>query len=266
MGGQRAGAARWRVAATTAVLAMASTGCGYLLYPAPRPARMPHVDGGHVEVMVDREGRTVMALYLPAPSPSAPTVVLFHGNGQQLADVAPLAGWLHHAGLGAYVPEYPGYGLTPEPSSEEASLYASAQRALDHLHGELQVPPAQTHLLGQSLGCGVATEMAARGHGARLALLSPYTRITAVADRFVPVLPASWLTSDRYDIEGRAPRIGLPVLLIHGTRDEIIPPDMTRTLAGRFPKAEVRWIDGAGHNNLFDDPATLASLLAFFKG
>jgi pimeloyl-ACP methyl ester carboxylesterase len=95
-------------------------------------------------------------------------------------------------------------------------------------------------------------------------LLSAYTSLPAVAERgLVRLFPVRLLMRDRFDSAARAPRIGQPVLLLHGNRDEVIPFDLGRALAGRFPRARFVEVDGAHHNDLWERPPTLAEYVAF---
>jgi hypothetical protein len=210
------------------------------------------------------EGSTVYVLHVPAP-PGAPTVVHFHGNGDQLADQVVVARRFQEAGLGFYVMEYPGYGLAADRGPSEQRIYAAAETALAHLHTALGVPREHTVLQGQSLGSGVAVEMARRGLGARLVLLTPYTSIADMGARMFPFLPARLLARDRFDSASKAPSLTLPVLIVHGTRDEVIPVDMGQTLGRLFPHATVRLVEGATHNDVFYAPGVLPELVRFAR-
>ncbi|QRK06437.1 hypothetical protein JQX13_41095 [Archangium violaceum] len=84
-----------------------------ILFPVPPGAREPQMPGATLLRIPGREGSTVYVLHIPAP-PGAPTVVHFHGNGDQLADQIPVAWRFKEAGLGFYVMEYPGYGLAAD--------------------------------------------------------------------------------------------------------------------------------------------------------
>jgi hypothetical protein len=218
-----------------------------VVFPAPTQVLYPLLPGGRV-VQQGEGARAFVALYRPAPE-GHPTVVWFHGNGQQIGDLPALLHALSAERLGLYAIEYPGYGLLEGSPSEELA-YTSAEAALHWLHGPLETPPSRVTLVGQSLGSGVATEMALRGHGSRLALLSPFTSLHDVADSFAGRL-GSWLMPDRFDNASKAPKVAVPALLIHGTEDRLIPGWMSTELARRFPESTVYWARGAGHNDLF---------------
>jgi uncharacterized protein len=237
-----------------------------LVFPVPPGAHEPSLPGATLLRIPGPEGSTVFALHLPAPD-GAPTVVHFHGNGEQLADQQWLAQRYQEAGLGFYAVEYPGYGLAAAAGQgpSEKGIYAAAETALEHLHGPLGVPRERTVLQGQSLGSGVAVEMAKRGHGVRLVLLTPYTSIVEVGARIFPWLPASLLVRDPFDSAAKAPGLELPVLIVHGTRDEVIPVDMGQTLGTLFPNATMRILEGKHHNDVLDQRATLQELMRFAR-
>ena len=111
--------------------------------------------------------------------------------------------------------------------------------------------PNRIALFGESLGTGVAVEMAARGHGSSVVLVTPYTSIPEVASRFVFGLPVRLLMRERFDSLAKAPRVAVPALLLHGTDDEVVPYAMSVKLATTFPHARLVTVAGGHHNDLF---------------
>jgi uncharacterized protein len=237
-----------------------------LMYPAPSGATTePNATGLVLERIASEHG-TVFALHARAPE-GAPTLVFFHGNGEDLTDLPELVKAFAVARVGCYAVEYPGYGLMRTQAPSEAALYAAAQAALDHLRAALGVPVASTVLVGQSLGSGVAAEMARRGLGARLVLLSPFTSMTDMAARIAPILPARLLIRDRYDTRSNAPAIALPALVIHGTDDEVVPFAMGQRVAELLPNGRLRTVPGARHNDLFARaPELIVEIAGFARG
>jgi uncharacterized protein len=236
-----------------------------LIYPAPVHPIEPRAPGADLLRIAGPSGVSFIALHAPAP-PGAPTVVHFHGNGEDLADQASLVGALQSAGLGAYAVEYPGYGLAAGALLDEPSVYATAEASLRHLV-DLGVPRESIVLQGQSLGTGVAVEMARRGYGSRLVLISPYTSMVDMARRVAPFLPVRWLLRDRYETEKKAALVALPALVIHGTADEVIPYRMGERIAEVLPKSELVSVPDGGHNDLFtsDRVDVLATIVAFAR-
>ena len=209
-----------------------------MIFPAPRQGREP----AYPENLVRTRDATF--LYFQG----AKVVAYFHGNGEDLADSVPMVSLLRSLGMGVLAVEYPGYGVAGGTPSEQGA-YAAAQSALDWLRAESGVDAGRVVLLGQSLGSGVATEMAKRGLGARMVLVSPFTSVADMARRMVPFFPASWVRH-KFDTQSKAAAIGLPVLIVHGTEDEVVPFAMGEKLARSFPRAQLVPIPGGQHNDL----------------
>jgi alpha-beta hydrolase superfamily lysophospholipase len=257
----------WALGAYAAIVLLAWLGQRRLLYPAPARSAPPELGGATLERIQEPGRRTVYALHLPAPA-GAPTLVHFHGNGEDLSDQVWLARELGRRGLGVFAVEYPGYGLAKdEAGPSEARIYEDSERAIARLRA-LGVPRDRTVLCGQSLGTGVAAEMARRGHGVRLLLITPYTSISDLAARALPFLPARWLVQDRFDTEAKAPELRLPVLVVHGDEDEVIPVEMGRRLSEVLPDARLLRIPGGRHNDLFalHRDTLLREIAAFSRG
>lgn len=166
-----------------------------LLFPVPEVAHRPNWKGATLHEIPSGMG-TVFALHRAGPAGSA-TVVHFHGNAEQLADTVAHGAELNARGLGFNAIEFPGYGLAHDGAPSEASLWAAAESALSYLENHLKVSREQIVLEGRSLGTGVSTEMARRGWGARLVLISPYTSIPDMAAQAFGFLPAvGWCSID----------------------------------------------------------------------
>lgn len=250
-----------------------------LIYPAPPvPSSTAKWMQAHPEAygraqlhVIEGEGATVnrrtYALYVRARE-GRPSVVHFHGNGEDILSAQPLLEAFAERGLGFMAVEYPGYGPLIDQTPNEADIYAHAQAALVYLQRRLGVAHDRTVLQGQSLGCAVALEMAARGFGSRVALIAPFTDLAAVAARSAPFLPVRLLLRDRYENLSKAPRISQPALVVHGTRDAIVPVAMGRRLADALPNSQLRLIEERGHNDLFANGVNeaLQILLEFALG
>ncbi|MFO0604366.1 MAG: alpha/beta hydrolase [Polyangiales bacterium] len=234
-----------------------------ILFPAPPPRALQARAGTLVEGR-SPQGRRVAALWSPRPGRDERTwtAAYFHGNGMQLADCAELAPTLHAENFDLFAVEYPGYGPLAGDAPGEAAIVDAADGAMALLRERLGVPPSRTLLLGQSLGTGVAVQLAARGAGARVVLLTPYRSITAMAGELFPWLPVGLLVRDRFDSEALAPSITLPVRVVHGTADEVIPFAHGEALAKRFPRGEFVRVEGGHHNDLWSDhPAVISAAL-----
>eukprot|EP00927_Polykrikos_kofoidii_P025529 TRINITY_DN22915_c0_g5_i1.p1 TRINITY_DN22915_c0_g5~~TRINITY_DN22915_c0_g5_i1.p1 ORF type:complete len:457 (-),score=50.59 TRINITY_DN22915_c0_g5_i1:86-1456(-) len=210
------------------------------------------------------------AVFFEPPTPKAPVLVYFHGNADELGNGAAFLGnyFRKKHGLGLYGIEYPGYGLARPGSPTEQSINAAAEAMLRHLIDVIGVPESRIVLFGQSIGCGVAVEMARRGHGSRLVLIAPFTSLPDMAGTFYPFLKpllkvTPWLVLDRFDNKAKAPDVALPTLVIHGKEDEIVPFWMGQTVADKIPGARLLAVQGMGHNDAFNDDWVLANIASF---
>ena len=175
---------------------------------------------------------TVAAVHFAPKDPDLPTLVYFHGNADQIGWGAAYIGMqvAERFGFGFFGVEYPGYGASRGLEATEESLYLGAEQLLYHLTSPwgLNVSESQTVLFGQSIGCAVAIEMASRGFGQRLVLLAPFESILQMAGAAFPLFKPGlrlcpWLVRDRFDNVAKARRLALPALVLHGSRDEVVP-------------------------------------------
>lgn len=196
------------------------------------------------------DGEELISWYSPAPAGRA-TIVLFHGNGGNIAYRAYKARALIDAGYGILLAGYRGYGgSTGSPS--EAGLMRDGEAALAFL-GQRGASGANLILYGESLGTGVAVALAG-GHEVRALILeSPYTSIADVAASAYRIFPARYLVKDRFPSIDRIGAIAVPLLVIHGKDDRVVPVRFGIELfeAAGGPK-EIRLIEGAGHNDVFE--------------
>ncbi len=212
--------------------------------------------------LVARDGVAVHALELPAP-PGARTIVHFHNNRETAASRVDIARALRARGFGVLLVEYRGYGASRGAAPSEEGLYFDAECALDML-AKRGVGPERVVLWGTSLGTGVAAEMARRGRGARLVLVTPYTSIPGLVTNAVPLLPAGLLVPDHFDTLAKSDDIHVPTLVIHGDADEIVPFWMGERVARAIRGARLVRIAGAHHGDLFarDGDHVLAEIIA----
>lgn len=202
------------------------------------------------------DGLELKAWYAPATSKPF-TFVFFHGNGDCLATASETADPYITAGYGFLVAEYRGYsGLPGKPT--EAGLDADGRAAIDALIAR-GVKSESIILFGHSLGTGVAVQMAEEFYVGGVVLLAPYTSIPEIAQIRYPYLPAKLLARDRFENEKKIRNIHVPVLIVNGTEDQIIPPSQGRHLydLANEPK-EFHSIPGRGHNDAFGELAPIA--------
>ncbi|MBX3187737.1 MAG: alpha/beta fold hydrolase [Labilithrix sp.] len=224
--------------------------------PGDEPAKAP--EGATLLTLQAADGVPVHALELAAPKATR-TVVHFHGNAEIADDNMTLARELVRRGFDVVLVEYRGYGRSRGVSPTEEGVYLDAAAVLDAL-GARGVGADRIVLWGQSLGSGVATEMAHRGRGARLVLVAPFTSTVDLAARVVPFFPASWVMVDRFDSIAKAPAIVAPAFVVHGDIDDVIPFEQGERLSKAFPHGTFLKVTEGRHDNLYKQTSVLVAL------
>jgi fermentation-respiration switch protein FrsA (DUF1100 family) len=232
--------------------------------PVPAASYMPDM---RIVEATTADGLTLASWYAPA-SVGQPTVVLFHGNAGHIGHRAGKGRHFLDAGLGLMLVGYRGFGGNSGRPKEDG-LYADGRAALAFLAAS-GVPSGRMVLYGESLGSGVAVQLALEAARAgrpvgAVVLEAPFSSMAAAAQYHYPYLPAYWLVKDRYDSIEKIAHIGAPLLVVHGERDRVVPARMGREIfaIAREPK-EALWLARADHNDVFDHGPAPA-ILAFIR-
>jgi fermentation-respiration switch protein FrsA (DUF1100 family) len=162
------------------------------------------------------------------PSPRV-TVVVFNGNAGNRAHRAPLAAALRRHGLQVLLVDYRGYGGNPgAPSKNGLAVDGRAARA--YLAGRPDVDRSRIVYFGESLGTAVAVDLAVEHPPAALVLRSPFTSMRDLGQHHYPFLPVDLLLRDRFAAIDQIQRVRVPLLVIAGGHDRIVPIENTRRL------------------------------------
>lgn len=225
------------------------------LYPAPQDPAALTPGYQEVELTVSADNLTLRAFFRPAEE-GLPTVVYFHGNGGTLAGASVSNAALAEAGFGALLVEYRGYGGNPGAPSE-LGLYRDGEAALAWLNAQ-GIDPAQLIIIGNSIGSGVATEMALRHSSAALILVAPFTSLPDAAHGAMPWVPARYLVTDQYRNAEKIAQLDRPILIQHGDADTLIPDSHGKALAALARSAEFQSFAGSGHDLSFERRSQIA--------
>lgn len=179
-----------------------------------------------------------------AGDPHRPALAVFHGNGEIIEDWLATAANLRSQGYNVLLVEYPGYGGSPGAPTH-TTLIENARRAMNEakpLHDGPWIA------VGISLGTGVATALARDGSFDAVALIAPYSSMTAMATRR---LAPGFLVRDRFDNLAALHGFIKPVLIIHGKKDRSIPPAMASQVAAVCAgPVDLRLLDSHGHQSV----------------
>lgn len=209
----------------------------------PRPPGLVRVD------VAQPEGPISEGWLLPGRgvSPAAPGPVVFfaHGNGELIDYAAPGLAPYRERGISVALLEYRGYGRSGgEPS--QAALLDDVERFYDAVVARPEVDGARALGHGRSLGGGVMCGLALRRPLRGLVLESTFRSVKVIVRRFlVPGL----LVADPFDNEAAMAGFDRPVLVLHGTADQIIPFAHGERLAEVAADAELVAFE-SGHNDL----------------
>jgi fermentation-respiration switch protein FrsA (DUF1100 family) len=146
--------------------------------------------------------------------------LLLHGNAGNISHRLLHASLLLQTGGSALLLDYRGYGRSAGRPSE-AGTYLDAEAAYAWLKTR-GFQSTNIFLLGESLGGGVAAELALRHPVGGLALLSSFTSIPDAGAELLPWFPVRLLATIQYDTRAKLPAIRVPVLILHGRTDSLI--------------------------------------------
>lgn len=213
--------------------------------------------------LTSHAGRTESWLLPPETGASAaPAVIVAHGNAELIDHWVGEMAALRRLGIAVLLVEYPGYGRS-EGSPTQASITEAFVAAYDLLAARVDVDADRIVFLGRSLGGGVVCALAAERQPAALVLISTFKSVNAMAAEKFLVPP--FLAWDPFNSLKTMRNYPGPVLIAHGTRDNLIP--YSHGVALREASGRGRLISyEAGHNNCPPDwPAFWTEVERFLR-
>lgn len=232
----------------------------YLPFPATMPPAATLLAGAREVTLQTVDGIELGAWFLPAGGMS---VLVAPGNAGNRSLRAPLAAALARHGLGVLLFDYRGYGGN-RGRPTEAGLARDVRAALRFLAADAGLPRERLLYYGESLGAGVVAELATEYPPAGLVLRSPFTDLASVGRVHYPVLPVRLLLRDRFPVAAQLARVKVPITVVYGTDDRIVPPEQSRAVAAAAGgPTRLLEIEGADHNDraLLDGAALIAAVV-----
>lgn len=256
----------WLVVLVAMVVAMLWALQRQLIYfpdPTPVPPAAEVIPGARDVTLRTADGLALGAWFVPpsqtphSTSRSAPMAVLVApGNGGSRAGRAGFARELARRGLAVLLMDYRGYGGNPGRPSEDG-LAADADAAVAAL-AELGYPTERIVYFGESLGSGVVAGLQARHRPAGVVLRSPFTELADVGAHHYPWLPVRTLLRDRFPVEEHVAGSDVPLTVVYGERDSVVPATLSARVADRASALVERLVLAADHN----DPVMFGSPVA----
>jgi len=217
------------------------------------------------DIVIESGDGVKLHAWMHAARPGYPTLVYFHGNAGNLGDRADKLHGFAEAGFGVLALSYRGFGKS-EGSPSETGIYNDARAAIAYARDEMHVPQKRIIYFGESLGSGVAVQMASERPPALLMLEAAYTSVeTRSAEIYHYVLGVRHFVLDKYDSLSKIKNVHAPLLMLHGARDAVIPLLHGRTLydAANDPKQLIVYPEV--HHADFSNEQVLAPLLDVAK-
>ena len=230
------------------------SGEGFSLF-FPRKVERSNLPGSlDLEIPVGKKEEVRLGARYYLSNPDLPTILYFHGNAEVADDLAHLRDDFETAGANLFVVDYRGYGWSSgEPTLQ--NLLEDVDPVLDFFFSLIQERTRNqtVFLLGRSLGALPATRAAliSKGRFSGLILESAPSDIKGLLQsQGVPVQDSGSL--EKYDLAEKLKMVALPVLILHGTGDSLIPPEHARrNLQALSPeRSRILWIEEGGHNDL----------------
>lgn len=220
------------------------------------------LDGVERHVLPTPDGETIVLWHAP-PLDGKPTILFLHGNAGEIGDRDERLRVYRQAGFGICFVSYRGFGGSTGSPTEQGTLL-DAETAYLWLR-EQGVSGSTIALVGESLGTGIAVQLATRHEVGAVALEAPYTSTADVASLTYWWLPVSLLMKDQYRSIDHIAEVSAPLLIMHGDADEIIPVSFGKRLfeAAREPK-ELYLVPGGLHDAIHDE-ATWMREIDFFE-
>lgn len=192
------------------------------------------------------------ALWVPQANPRAPGLLYLHGARWDVRSSAARIRRMHALGFSVLAVDYRGFGDSSAALPSEATAVEDARQAWDWLGARLSAAPR--YIFGHSLGGAIAVQLATDARTEGLAGLMLEGTFTSVPDVFGTMawgwLPIGPFITQRFDSFARIERLHVPLLVVHGSDDTLIRPELGRALYERAPEPKrFVLVKGGAHHN-----------------
>lgn len=224
-------------ALVTAIVYVVST------YSIFLPPVSTYDDNSNITRISGQNGSVIATLYLPNPKTDV-LVIYSHGNAEDIGMIRDHVQEFYKLGYSILAYDYSGYGLS-EGSPSERTAYANIADVYNYAVSTLGFRPKKIVIYGRSLGGGPSVDLAANNPVGAVILESTFVSAFRVVT-YLPVFPL-----DKFNNLAKINKINVPILIIHGTADNLIPFWHGEKLYNSYRGTKQSyWVEGAGHNNI----------------
>ena len=201
--------------------------------------------------IVTEDNISLLAWFFKGQS-DKPILVYFHGNSFDIGERAYRIKRYNDAGFSTLIVGWRGYSGNQGIPTEK-NLYLDGKATIEWVLKNTSFNAEDIINYGESLGTGVAVELNLKYSFLCTVLEAPFTSIADVANKRYKIYPTKFLVKDKFDNLSKIDQIKSPLLIISGTKDEVIPHFHSKLLLNKAnnPKKSL-FIDEAMHNNLYD--------------
>ena len=221
------------------------------------PLSEAHANKAFQEISVrTSDGLELRGWYAPATTKPF-TIVFFHGTRITFTPLRKLLTHMSQPGMASYLRSTEDIVDCPA-ARQKLALYNDGRAYIREL---IRRGVAQSHIIvfGHSLGTGVAVQIAQEFHVGGLMLLAPYLSVPKLARINFWFFPSSLLALDRFENDAKIGKVHVPVLIVNGDEDQVIPPAQgSRLFALANQPKEFHSLPGRGHNDAFGEFAPLS--------
>jgi len=192
------------------------------------------------------------------------TILFFHGNAGSLGNRTYKLNHFKDLDVNFLIIAWRGFsGNKGKPS--ETGLYSDAESAVQWLKSK-NLTEKDIILYGESLGTGVAVEIAQNKNYSGIILESPYTSMLNMGKKYYPFFPVSFLLKDKFESYKKINNISAPILIIHGKIDKIVPYNMGKKMYELANEPKFFLSQEYGDHMVDYDEQLLSTLKKFIQG
>ncbi len=210
------------------------------------------------ELTFKMQDNTLLNGILMKANNSKGLIFYLHGNAGNVASWGEIAHTYTNENYDVFMLDYRGYGKSEGNIFSEKQLHEDVELVYNHL--KERYSEDKIIILGYSIGSGMAAKLAAQSNAKLLILQAPYYSLKDLASHFIPIVP-SFILKYKLETNKVLPQCKMPVVIFHGTKDEVIYYESSLKLQKLFKEKDTLiLLNGQSHNNMSENPQYLKEI------